>query len=362
MSTAAGNARTSRDGLAERLRVALAAAGSPHADARIEPMPDTGLAHDHLRLAGTGVIARLPKQSQMDLPAADNLAYQGACFARAGASGHTPNLVETLPPSEPLPRGGLLVTEITGRAARLPDDLDAIATALARIHATPVPPRDERLPLRDPDDPLALILSEVQAQAAYLDAAAVAPATREGIAAEVARLEALAARPDRPAKRLISFDAHPGNFLIQADGTAVLVDLEKARYSAPALDLAHATLYTSTTWDIATSAVLSIDQVARTYRTWTEAFGAAADLDGIAGWHVPLRRAMWLWSVTWCAKWRALADRPKDDAAAGEDWSGENSDDALIAHVRDRVDHYLDPAIVRHVIDECDALAARIAA
>lgn len=351
-----------RSGLIDRLRAALRAAGSDYAEAPIEPMPDTGLAHDHLRLTGTGVVARLPKQSQMDLPAAENLAYQGACFARAGESGHTPRLIATLPPGESLPRGGLLVSEIEGRPARLPEDLDAIATALARIHALPVPPAAARPPLSDPEDPLALILEEIRAQATHMDAAEVAAETREIIARNVTLLEDLADRSGRPPKRLISFDAHPGNFLIQADGRAVLVDLEKGRYSAPALDLAHATLYTSTTWDVATSAVLSAVEIAATYRAWNRAFGDSDTGDGApVAWHVPMRRAMWLWSVTWCAKWRALSARPADSGAAGEDWSGENSEADLIRHVRDRVDHYLDPAIARHVDAEFDTLDAMFA-
>ena len=83
-------------------------------------MADKGLAHWHFRLPGTGWIARVPKQSQMNLPAEANLAYQSACFVRAAPSGHTPKLLGVLSPSEHLPRGALLVEEIVGRPARLP--------------------------------------------------------------------------------------------------------------------------------------------------------------------------------------------------------------------------------------------------
>ena len=102
-----------------------------------EPMPDKGLAHWHFRLPGTGWLARVPKQSQMDLPAEANLAYQSACFVRAAPSGHTPKLLGVLSPSAHLPRGALLVEEIVGRPARLPADLPAIMEALAAIHALP---------------------------------------------------------------------------------------------------------------------------------------------------------------------------------------------------------------------------------
>ncbi|MDT8344221.1 MAG: hypothetical protein RQ752_07280, partial [Thermohalobaculum sp.] len=179
--TAAAQGRTpdARDTLVARLGQALRAAdavaanggaanggaaggGRPSgaagwADADLEPMPDKGLAHDHVRLAGRGIVARLPKQSQMGLGAAANLAYQAACYTRASASGHAPRLIATLAPGAALPRGGLLVEEIAGHPARLPGDLPAIATALGRIHALPLPPAPARPPLADPADPLALL-------------------------------------------------------------------------------------------------------------------------------------------------------------------------------------------------------------
>ena len=51
--------------LAEALRSALIDARSPWADAPLEFLPDSGLAHAHLRLVGTGVLARIPKQSAL---------------------------------------------------------------------------------------------------------------------------------------------------------------------------------------------------------------------------------------------------------------------------------------------------------
>jgi thiamine kinase-like enzyme len=168
----------------------------------------------------------------------------------------------------------------------------------------------------------------------------------------MAALLALCAGAARPATCLISFDAHPGNFLIRADGSAVLVDLEKGRYGAPSLDLAHATLYTSTTWDVESAAELSVAEIAGFYAAWALVAGVPA----AAAWHGALRRAMWLWSVTWCAKWRVLSAAPQRAGADGEDWSAAASDDALIAHVRERVDHYLSPGIVTRCLDEFAAL------
>jgi hypothetical protein len=335
------------------LRIALRGSGpsqSGLAHAALEPMRDKGLAHDHIRLAGTGWLARVPKQSQMDLPPEQNLAYQAACSRRAGAGGHVPRLHAVLPPGEGLAQGALIVEEIAGRPARLPHDLPAIARALASIHALPAPA--VAVPLLAPADPLAAMQDEVAGQGAYLAEARLDPATRARIEDGIAALRTLCAAPARPATCLISFDAHPGNFLIRADGSAVLVDLEKGRYGAPSLDLAHATNYTSTTWDLDSHAVLSVDEIAGFYAAWSAVPGVPA----AAAWHWPLRRAMWLWAVTWCAKWRVLSAAPKCHAAQGEDWSAEASDDALIAHVRARVDHYLSPSVVARCLEEFAAL------
>jgi hypothetical protein len=138
----------------------------------------------------------------------------------------------------------------------------------------------------------------------------------------------------------------------------VLVDLEKARYSHPPLDLAHATLYTSTTWDLDSRAELNVAEVVAFYERWQRACDIGPAL---RPWFVPLRAAMWLWSVTWCAKWRVLSPRAAHAGADGEDWSAEHSSGALIAHVRERVDCYLARPAIERVVGELDALSSAFA-
>jgi hypothetical protein len=338
----------------QRLAAAMAQARLRWAGAELELLPDSGLAHTHVRLGGHGALARIPKQSQIGLAPAANLAYQAACFERAARSGHTPALLGVLAPSAALPRGALIVEEIIGRAARLPHDTTAIMTALARIHQLPLPAQDARAPLTSAADPLRDLLAEIEAQAGHLDAAQIDPGARRCIDAEIERLRSLCAQPPRPPRCLISFDAHPGNFMVRTDGRAVLVDLEKCRYSHAPLDLAHATLYTSTTWAATSSAVLGVDEVAGAYTDWSHAMGSSASAWN--AWHVPLRRAMGLWSITWCAKWRVASRAATAATAAGEDWSTDLSEPALVAHVRGRVDHYLSPTTVERVLHEIDAL------
>ena len=340
-----------------RVQTALRTSHPQWADRTPEPLPDTGLAHWHVRLPGSGLLARVPKQSQMDLPAAANLAYQAACFARAAPSGHVPRLHAVLAPSSHLPRGALLVEEIIGQPARLPHDLPALVQALAAIHALPLPPDAERAPLLNPADPMAALLHEIAQQAQHLDAANLPAASRAGIDAVWAQLQAACARRTRPwPQRLIAFDAHPGNFLLRADGSAVLVDLEKARYGVAALDMAHATLVTSTTWDIDSSCALSPAQVLQAYAGWQQALGSAHA--GLPQDWLLARSAMWLWSVTWCAKWRARAAQAARRSGDGEDWSTDHSEERLALHVRGRVDAYLSVDGVDGVDSVCAELAA----
>jgi hypothetical protein len=319
----------------------------------IEPLPDRGLAHLHLRLAGTGWLARIPKQSQMQLAAADNLRYQAECFRRAALSGHVPRLHAQLPAREPLPHGALLVEEVRGRAARLPADLGAIVRSLASLHALPLPAPEAAAPLLHAADPLRDLLADIETQIEQGGGHAGSDADR-ALQHELAQLRSLCAGSARPPRTLIAFDGHPGNFVVRDDGRAVLVDLEKCRYSYCGLDLAHATLYTSTTWDVQVQAVLSGEALRQAYAHWADAAGQTL-AQAAQPWHGPLARAMWLWSLSWCAKWLALSRRAPRLDADGEDWSAAHSDAALVAHVRERVLHYLSAAGIacaRRGIDE----------
>jgi thiamine kinase-like enzyme len=252
------------------------------------------------------------------------------------------------------------VQEIVGQPARLPHDLPAIATALAALHTLDLPAPAERAPLIDAADPLRDLLAEITAQASYLEQAQVAPTVTLVVGQQTETLRRLCEQAPRPPRCLIAFDGHPGNFIVLADGAAVLVDLEKCRYAYPGLDLAHATLYTSTTWDLHTHAVLSQSEVLAAYSVWAEAAGPLAAAS--RAWQLPLRRAMWLWSITWCAKWRVLSRQRASVSAAGEDWSAEHSAVLLVAHVRERVDHYLSEAVVEQVLQGFDPLDRALSA
>lgn len=325
-------------------------------DPTLVPLADTGLAHWHVRIEGTGWLARIPKQSQMGLAAQANLAYEAACFERAAACGHVPRLHHVLAPEAALPWGALLVDQVDGHAAHAPAHMGAIVQALVALHRLPVPPCANCPPLLYEAPMLGAMLQQIRAQASHLEHPGVPRASQRLIARALKTIanDAFIGRCQSLPRRLIAFDAHPGNFLITPSGHAVLVDLEKMRYSLPPLDLAHATLYTSTSWDMHAAFTLDNTSVARLYHAWRSGMGALAD--PYADTLVPLRGLMWLWSVTWCAMWLAQSGQARQSEAVGQDWSVEHSDARLVAHVRQRVDHYLSPDCVQRMLDELAAL------
>ncbi len=303
------------------------------------------------------MLLRVPKQSQFALSAADNLAYQAACFTRVSVAGHAPRLHGVIRPQARIAMGALLVDRIEGRPPSLPADLPALAEAMAKVHALPVPPATSRAPLADHQDPVGGALREIEAQAEFLDQAELDATARAEIEDELAWARGFSEESAGRAQpvTLVLTDTHPGNFLIEtagagagaAAGRAVIVDLEKALYGSPGTDLAHATIYSSTTWDPDTWAELGLEEVAAFYRGYLELAGGelAARL---RPWLVPLRRITMLRAVTWCVKWRVLHRRArldaKHEAQSTEDWSAENTDPATIAQVADRVADYLDAA------------------
>jgi aminoglycoside phosphotransferase (APT) family kinase protein len=320
----------------------------------LSPMAVKGLAHDHVAMRGRGQLLRVPKQSQFALSVADNLAYQATCFQRVNPSGHGPRLHGVIEPTPRLPMGALVVEHIHGRPPRLPDDLPALAEAMARVHSLPLPPAAARPPLADHTDPVGGAMAEIEAQARLLDEAELESGARTEIDNELAwarDFQRQASTRNQPVT-LVLTDTHPGNFLIEASGRAVIVDLEKALYGSPGTDLAHATLYSSTTWDQDTWADLNPAQVAGFYRDYLRR--AAPDLAAdLRPWLIPLRRITMLRAITWCVKWQVLHQRAgtrgKEKAASTEDWSAENNDPAVIAHVAGRVAEYLNPATLRRM-------------
>ncbi len=304
----------------------------------LRPMAVKGIVHDHIRLVGRGLIVRAPRYSAWGMPPDANLDYQAACFRRAWPSGHTPRLAGVLEPGADLPDGALVVEEIVGRAPRLPDDFEAMAKALARIHGLGLAPEPDRPPLVYHRDPVAGILQRIETQAENVERADIAPAARQAIFDELdwARHFAVGSHGLEQPVCLVVTDTHPGNFIVTSDGRAVFVDLEKAMYGAPGIDLAHASLYTSVNWDPDCARDLGIRDTARLYRTYLAEIDRATAV-ALRPWFTPMRRLTWLRTTTWAAAFRAGAPLP------------EVLPDRLRGWIEGRLRDYFDPATIARI-------------
>lgn len=303
----------------------------------LEPMPRKGVAHDHVRLMGRGLVARVPRWSQMGLDPVANLNQQAAAFRRAAPSGHTPELVAVLAPNDGLPMGALIVTEIVGRSPRLPDHMPAIAHALAALHRLPLPEAEDRAPLPSPADPVAATLAVVERQAAWFHRAGLAPEALALIQAELEDARAFSSDAASPVV-LVGSDVHPGNFLIDAAGKAWFTDLEKLQYGHPAIDLAHASLYTSTKWDREVATALRPQDVSAFIAAW-EAAVPPALAEATRPWLRPLRRLTWLRTLSWMARWKV------EGATLSPDMP-----DQLSAHMDAHVADVFRPDIIERVV------------
>jgi hypothetical protein len=305
------------------------------------PMTAKGVHHDHYRVRGRGLVLRVPRTTPWAGDAKAQLAGEAAAFARAEPTGVTPRLDAALAPEPGLPRGALLVEEIVGRQPELPRDLPAIARALARLHSLPLPAPAARAPLADHgvEGPIAATLALIARQQEFLARVDLAPETRAALEDEYAEAQRLARRstPAEQPLALVGTDTHPGNFIMRGEAEAVLVDLERVCYGSPAIDLAHASLFTSTTWDLEVQAVLSREDVLAFYRQYLAEVGperATALRPGLR----PARRLTWLRTMMWAVRLRAL------------DESGSLSlDPRLARHIRARLDDFFDPVTVARV-------------
>lgn len=285
----------------------------------LEPIPSRGVGHDHFRLLGRGMVLRVPVWSQIGLDADRHLDYQAAAFDRAHPSGHTPALVRVVRPGRHLPMGALVVREVVGRPPKSADDFPAIARTLAAIHRCPVPDQTAMAPLEFSVDPVAQLLALVEARAPIFAEGAV-PGDSAAILADqitLAQAEVRALPRDIPHPiSLIGTDVHPGNFMMIEGGRAVFVDLERMQYGHPAMDLAHATLPTSTRWDPAVAVTLTPREVQVFHEVWRDAVGA--ELAALATPAVGvLRRLVWLRTLTWMAAWLSGDRRPAAPIPAG---------------------------------------------
>ena len=289
-----------------------------------------GMSHTHFAIAplgegGVRAIARVPRRSEFGLSPDAVLAYQACAFARAAVSGLTPACLGVLQPEPDLPRGALIVEYVSGRppnlaASSAADDLASCALTLATIHGLPVPDRPGRAPLHDPPNALAATREMVLSRAESLTDPVVPKESRLLLDRALDRIRHMDFAEPGPT-RLILADTHPGNFVIDRRGRAIFVDLEKAGYGSPALDLAHATLPSSILWAYGPQANLSADSVAHFYQVYLSAIDPFL-AEGLRSLLAPARCLVWLRTLTWMAAMAASVRGAQHAASAASGAAG----------------------------------------
>lgn len=314
--------------------------------ADLQPLPATGTAHGHVALPD-GLLARIAYAHDGDPTAAARLEIQAEAFRYLAPAGRTPRLHDVLPPRPGLPGGALIVDRIQGHAPRLPGDLDAMADTLARLHALSPPPSGSVIPRMA--DPLRETLAGIEQNAArYLDRAVPDAEARAAIRAELDAMRAFASGSSaaQPVGLALA-DTHPGNFLVDRAGIAWFLDLEKVHVGSPAIDLAHATLPTSTLWHPDVGTLLSRAEVDAFLDAYLHAVGperAAA----VRPWLQPMRRLTWLRTTLFMTRWRVQTRSPRDPADPGQ-WSDAGLDPAMRAHIDACIDRCFSAALVQSV-------------
>jgi aminoglycoside phosphotransferase (APT) family kinase protein len=312
-----------------------------------ETLPATGTAHGHVRLAN-GSLARIAYAHDGDPSAAVRLATQAEAFRHLAPAGRTPKLHAIVKPQPGLPGGALIVDFVEGRAPRLPDDLPALADTLVRLHSLPLPAASSTIPRQK--NPFLETLEAVELNAMrFLDKAVPDSGSRAEIAEELRLMRGMVlalAQRKQPLSVALA-DTHPGNFIVDMAGLAWFVDLEKVHVGSPAIDLAHATLATSTLWHPDIGKLLSRDEVQRFYDLYLDKVGKkrAAELQP---WLLPMRRLTWLRTTLFMARWRVQTRTPRDPSDPGQ-WSDAGLEPGMKAHIDAAIDRCFDRDFVRAV-------------
>lgn len=312
-----------------------------------EELPATGTAHGHVRLKD-GRLARIAYAYEDDSTAAARLHLQAEAFRHLAPAGRTPRLHEVIEPQSGLPGGVLIVDFIDGCAPRLPDELEAMADTLARLHSLPMPAPGSPIPRQD--NPLISTLDVVEQGAQrFLDKAVTDPGARAEIVEELVLMREMAvalASRSQPLSIALA-DTHPGNFIVDRAGIAWFVDLEKVHVGSPAIDLAHATLPISTVWHPDVGKVLSAAEVTGFYDAYLAKIGETRAAE-LRPWLQPMRRLTWLRTTLFMARWKVQTEAPRDPSDSSQ-WSDAGLAPEMREHLRSRIAFAFDRETIRLV-------------
>jgi aminoglycoside phosphotransferase len=309
-----------------------------------ERLPATGTAHGHVRLRD-GRLARVAYAYENDPTAAARLNVQAEAFRFLQPAGRTPRLHDVVAPQPGLPGGALIVDFIAGQAPRLPDELGAMAETLAKVHSLPLPRANSPIPRQK--NPFLETLEAVELNAVrFLDKAVPDSGSRAEIAEELGLMRGVVVPEPQPLTVALA-DTHPGNFIVDRAGVAWFVDLEKVHVGSAAIDLAHATLATSTLWASADARTLSADEVQGFYAVYLERIGKKA-AQALEPWLVPMRRLTWLRTTLFFTRWRVQTRSPRDPSDPSQ-WSDAGLEPAARVLYDARIDRCFERDVIRAI-------------
>ncbi len=258
--------------------------------------------------SGTELVARLVTGTQMGLPLGVQARYEHAALGLLAPSGVTPKPHLVDPEPEYLPYPLILEEFLPGRPLDYATDLAPAARCVAKIHALGVP-ADHDLQLHP--DPAPSILEESRGLATpYLKWDGASEESKAGLRRGFRKIEGFLQRKDLftgDDLAIVNYDLNTHNFVV-SDGTAKLLDWEKARISPRTQDLAHFLLPTTTLWRDDTAASLSEEQE----RTFVDAYlehGLVEDTGRFLEQLEAMKTIVSLRAVSWCA-W-ALQETPQ---------------------------------------------------
>jgi hypothetical protein len=251
--------------------------------------------------SGPDLVARLVTGTQMGLSLGEQALYEHAALGLVAPSGVTPEPHLVDPDPEGLPYPLILEKFLPGRPLDYATDLVPAGRCIARIHDLGIP---SGYALQVHPDPAPAILEESRGLAApYLEWDGAAEASKAGLERGFRRIEGFLGRKGiftGDDLAIVNYDLNTHNFVVGGDGTAKLLDWEKARIAPRAQDLAHFLLPTTTLWRDDTAALLS-EEGERAFLDAYLEHGSVEDegrfLEGLEA----MKTIVSLRAVSWCA-------------------------------------------------------------
>jgi hypothetical protein len=259
-------------------------------------------------LEGEGArhVCRLVTASQMDMALDAQTRYEYAALGLLAPSGVTPRPFFCDATLGELPHGLIVEQFLPGRPLDYCLDLAGAAEAVAAYHSLPVA---SDAPLFRPQRLLEAIYAE---SLGFIAAFRAAPGRLAPLAPlfDTAFAKALAALPNEAVFQqgnppvYVNYDLNPFNFIVDAPegapGRVSVIDWEKARVSAPAQDLAHFLVITTTLWKQSRAPLLSADEEALFLAAYCRA-RPAVEAELLRRQVDLMRFFIYLRALAWCA-------------------------------------------------------------